>query len=94
MSILKTTHTGSKALSVTSKQYIIDEIAKLGYTYNYDLRCWSCTIPNTPHLIIRKNSFSFTIYVYDEIIHTKSYAIKSMYGLFNFIKDLKSICQS
>jgi hypothetical protein len=37
MSILKTTNAGSKAIRVTSEQLILDEIAKLGYTYNYTL---------------------------------------------------------
>lgn len=101
MSILKTTHAGSKAIQITGEQTIIDEIAKLGYTYNYALRCWVCFIPNLPCLVIHENSFSrqsceFAIYVYKEISKpiTISYTIITMSDLFNFIKDLKLICQS
>lgn len=101
MSILKTTHTGSKAIPVTNKQIIIDEIAKLGYTYDCFIECWRSNIPNMPHLILQKSSFSwqscvFTIYVYHEIsrAYTISYTIIHMSDLFNFIKDLKPICQS
>ena len=101
MSILKTANAGSKALPVTSKQPIIDEIAKLGYTYDCFIECWRSDIPNMPHLILQENSFSnqsclFTVYVYHEITraYTISYTITSMSDLFNFIKDLKPICQS
>jgi hypothetical protein len=101
MSILKTTNAGSKALPITSKQSIIDEIAKLGYIYDCFIECWRSDIPNMPHLILQDNSFSnqsclFTIYVYYEITraYTISYTIISMSDLFNFIKDLKPICQS
>jgi hypothetical protein len=101
MSILKTTHAGSKALPITSKQSIIDEIAKLGYIYDCFIECWRSDIPNMPHLILQDNSFSnqsclFTVYVYHEITraYTISYTIISMSDLFNFIKDLKPICQS
>lgn len=101
MSILKTTHAGSKAIPVTSEQTIINEIAKLGYIYDCFIECWRSDIPNMPHLIIQNNSFSgqsclFTVYVYHEITraYTISYTIISMSDLFNFIKDLKPICQS
>lgn len=101
MSILKTTHAGSKAIPVTSEQTIINEIAKLGYTYDCFIECWRSDIPNMPHLILQENSFSsqlclFTVYVYHEIsrAYTISYTILSMSDLFNFIKDLKPICQS
>lgn len=101
MSILKTTYSGSKAIKITGAQTIIDEIAKFGYTYNYALRCWTCTILKMPFLILQENSFSnqsclFTVYLYNEIskAYTISYTIISMSDLFNFIKDLKSICQS
>jgi hypothetical protein len=101
MSILKTTNAGAKALPITSKQSIIDEIAKLGYIYDCFIECWRSDIPNMPHLIVQENSFSsqsclFTIYVYHEIkrAYTISYTIISMSDLFNFIKDLKPICQS
>ena len=101
MSILKTTHAGSEALTITNKQPIIHEIAKLGYIYDCFIECWRSDIPNMPHLIIQDNSFSgqshlFTVYVYHEITraYTISYTIISMSDLFNFIKDLKPICQS
>lgn len=101
MSILKTTYSGSKAIKITCAQTIIDEIAKLGYTYNYALSCWTCTILNMPKLILQENSFSnqsclFTVYVYNKIskAYTISYTLISMSDLFNFIKDLKPICQS
>ena len=101
MSILKTANAGAKALPVTSKQPIIYEIAKLGYIYDCFIECWRSDIPNMPHLIIQDNSFSsqsclFTVYVYHEITraYTISYTITSMSDLFNFIKDLKPICQS
>lgn len=100
MSILKTANAGAKALPITSKQSIIDEIAKFGYTYDCFIECWRSDIPNMPHLILQENSFSnqsclFTIYVYHEIsrAYTISYTIISMLDLFNFIKDLKPICQ-
>ena len=101
MSILKTTHAGSEAIQITNKQPIIDEIAKLGYTYDCFIECWRSDIPNMPHLILQENSFSnqshlFTVYVYHEITrsYTISYTIISMSDLFKLIKDLKPICQS
>ena len=101
MSILKTANAGAKALPINDKQTIIDEIAKLGYIYDCFIECWRSDIPNMPHLIIQDNSFSgqsclFTVYVYHEITraYTISYTIISMSDLFNFIKDLKPICQS
>lgn len=101
MSILKTTRAGAEAITLNEKQPIIDEIAKLGYIYDCFIECWRSNIPNMPHLIIQDNSFSsqshlFTVYVYHEITraYTISYTITSMSDLFNFIKDLKPICQS
>jgi hypothetical protein len=101
MSILKTTNAGSEAIKITCLQTITDEIAKLGYIYDCFIECWRSDIPNMPHLIVQENSFSsqsclFTIYVYHEIkrAYTISYTIISMSDLFNFIKDLKPICQS
>ena len=101
MSILKSTNAGSEAIPINEKKTIIDEIAKLGYTYDCFIECWRSTIQNMPHLIIQENSFSsqsylFTIYVYHEIkrAYITSYTIISMLDLFNFIKDLKPICQS
>lgn len=100
MSILKTTHAGSKAIPVTSEQTIINEIAKLGYTFNPTLRCWMSKIQNMPDLILReyfnRQSTLYTISVYYEISRKNiiTYTIISMSDLFNFIKDLKPICQS
>lgn len=100
MSILKTTRAGSKAIPVTSEQTIINEIAKLGYTFNPTLRCWMSNLQNMPDLILREyfnsQSCSYTISVYYEISRRNiiTYTIISMSDLFNFIKDLKPICQS
>lgn len=101
MSILKTTNSGSKSIHITSEQTIINEIAKLGYTFNPTLRCWMSKIQNMPDLIVRESlygrqSFIYTISVYYEISRKNliTYTIISMSDLFNFIKDLKPICQS
>lgn len=100
MSILKTTHAGSKAIPVTSEQTIINEIAKLGYTFNPTLRCWMSNLQNMPDLILReyfnRQSTLYTISVYYEISRKNiiTYTIIHMSDLFNFIKDLKPICQS
>lgn len=100
MSILKTTRAGSKAIPVTSEQTIINEIAKLGYTFNPTLRCWMSNLQNMPDLILReyfnRQSTLYTISVYYEISRRNliTYTIISMSDLFNFIKDLKPICQS
>lgn len=100
MSILKTTHAGSKAIPVTSEQTIINEIAKLGYTYNPTLRCWMSNLQNMPDLVLREyfnyQSSIYDISVYYEISRRNliTYTIISMSDLFNFIKDLKPICQS
>ena len=100
MSILKTTHVGSKAIPVKSEQTIIDEIAKLGYTYNPTLRCWMSNLQNMPDLVLREyfnyQSSIYDISVYYEISRRNiiTYTIIYMSDLFNFIKDLKPICQS
>lgn len=100
MSILKTTRAGSKSIPVTSEQTIINEIAKLGYTFNPTLRCWMSNLQNMPDLIVREyfnhQSSLYTISVYYEISRRNiiTYTIISMSDLFNFIKDLKPICQS
>ena len=100
MSILKTTHAGSKAIPVTSEQTIINEIAKLGYTYNPTLRCWMSNLQNMPDLVLREyfnyQSSIYDISVYYEISRRKliTYTIIHMSDLFNFIKDLKPTCQS
>ena len=100
MSILKTTNSGSKSIHVTSEQTIINEIAKLGYTFNPTLRCWMSNLQNMPDLILReyfnRQSTLYTISVYYEISRRNliTYTIISMSDLFNFIKDLKPICQS
>lgn len=100
MSILKTTHAGSKAIPITSEQTIIDEIAKLGYTYNPTLRCWMSNLQNMPDLVLREyfnyQSSIYDISVYYEISRRNiiTYTIIHMSDLFNFIKDLKPICQS
>lgn len=100
MSILKTAHAGLESVPITGKQSIVDEIAKLGYTYDCFAECWKSDVQNMPRLILINNSFSwqtciFTIYVYSEIsrAYTISYTIISMLDLVNFIKDLKPICQ-
>ena len=100
MSILKTTHAGSKAIPVTSEQTIINEITKLGYTYNPTLRCWMSNLQNMPDLVLREyfnyQSSIYDISVYYEISRRNliTYTIIHMSDLFNFIKDLKPICQS
>ena len=101
MSILKTTNSGSKSIPITSEQTIINEIAKLGYTFNPTLRCWMSNLQNMPDLIVRESlygrqSFIYTVSVYYEISRRNliTYTIIHMSGLFNFIKDLKPICQS
>lgn len=95
MSILKTTHAGSKAIPVTSGQEILDEIAKLGYTYNYDLKCWSCSKNSLPNIEIARfyGLNPFYIYVKFSTHEFTTHSIITMYDLFNFIKDLK-LCQS
>ena len=52
MSILKTVNAGSEAIQITNKQPIIEEIAKLGYTYDCFIECWRSDIQNMPHLIL------------------------------------------
>lgn len=96
MSILKTTHAGSKAIPVTSEQTILDEIAKLGYTYNYDLRCWSCSKNLLPNIAIARfyGLNPFYIYVNFSTHESTTHSIITMYDLFNFIKELKTKCQS
>ena len=91
MSILKTTNAGSKAIRVTSEQSIIDEIAKLGYTYNYTLRCWSCSNNPLPDIVIdyTYGSDLFHIYVNLTKYDTTTYKIYTMFDLFNFIEDMK-----
>ena len=96
MSILKTTQAGSKAIPVTSEQPILDEIAKLGYTYNYTLRCWSCSKNKLPDITIG-HTYGwglFFIYVNLTKYDSVTYNITTMHDLFNFIKDLQTICQS
>ena len=100
MSILKTTNSGSKSIPVTSEQTILDEIAKLGYTYNPTLRCWMSNLQNMPDIVLREyfnyQSSIYDISVYYEISRRNiiTYTIIYMSDLFNFIKDLKPICQS
>lgn len=91
MSILKTTHAGSKAIPVTSEQTILDEIAKLGYTYNYDLRCWSCSKNSLPNIEIARfyGLNPFYIYVNFSTHKSTTHSIITMYDLFNFIEDMK-----
>ena len=91
MSILKTTNSGSKAIPVTSEQSILDEIAKLGYTYNYTLRCWSCSNNPLPDIVVSHTYVwdSFFIYVNLTKYDTTTYKIYTMYDLFNFIEDMK-----
>ena len=90
MSILKTTHAGSKAIPVTSEQTILDEIAKLGYAYNYTLRCWSCSNP-LPDISIAHfyGCNPFYIYANFSTHESTTYTIITMYDLFNFIEDMK-----
>lgn len=91
MSILKTTHAGSKAIPVTSEQTILDEIAKLGYTYNYELKCWSCSKKSLPNISIG-HTYGwdlFSIYVNITKYTSTTYNIITMYDLFNFIEDMK-----
>lgn len=98
MSILKTTHAGSKAIHVISVQTISDEIVKLGYTYNYMLKCWSCSKNKLPDITISRFYARNLFYIYVDFSTHKyksiTYSIITMCDLFNFIKDLKTICQS
>lgn len=92
MSILKTTKAGSKAIPVTSGQEILDEIAKLGYTYNYALRRWSSNIQNMPDLIIQSGlSQTYTITIYQGLLSRNliTYTITSMSDVFNCIDYIK-----
>lgn len=91
MSILKTINAGSKAIPVTSEQTILDEIAKLGYTYNYDARCWSCSKNSLPDISIGHTYgwVSYFIYVNITKYNATTYNIYTMYDLFNFIEDMK-----
>ena len=91
MSILKTTNAGSKAIPVTSEQTILDEIAKLGYTYNYTLKHWSCSINPLPDIVVGHTYgwSSFFIYVLITKYTSTTYDIVTMYDLFNFIEDMK-----
>lgn len=92
MSILKSTHAGSKAIPVTSEQTILDEIAKLGYTYNYILKRWSNNINPLPDIIVGHTHdwSSFFIYVIIKKYTSPTYYnITTMYDLFNFIEDMK-----
>lgn len=95
MSILKTTNSGSKTIPVTSEQTILDEIAKLGYTYNYILKCWSCNKNPLPNITIERFYGCIPFYINVFSTHNSiAYSIITRYDLFNFIKDLKLICQS
>lgn len=96
MSILKTTRAGSKAIPVTSEQTILDEIAKLGYAYNYTLRCWSCSKNSLPDIAIARfyGLNPFYIYANFSTHGSTTYTIISMSDLFNFINELKTKCQS
>jgi hypothetical protein len=92
MSILKTTHAGSKAIPVTNGQEILDEIAKLGYTYNYALRRWRSNIQNMPDLIIRSGlSQTYNVTIYHGLLSKNliTYMITSMSDIFNLIDYLK-----
>jgi hypothetical protein len=91
MSILKTTNSGSKSIPVKSEQTILDEIAKLGYTYNYTLRCWSCSKNPLPDIAIARfyGLNPFYIYVNFSTHGSTTYTIITMYDLFNFIEDMK-----
>lgn len=88
MSILKTTHSGSKAIPVTSGQEILDEIAKLGYTFDYDLKCWvsneqllpAIEITHFPNIIVR---------AYITKYNATTFNIFNMSDVFNFIDYLK-----
>ena len=103
MSILKTTHAGSKAIPVTDDRTIYNEIEKLGYTYNSTLRCWFCSKNSLPDIVIAhlygsdgSNIFNhiFNVYIFYATYNSTTHCITTMYDLFNFIKDLKPICQS
>ena len=91
MSILKTINAGSKAIRVTSEQTILDEIAKLGYTYNYTLRCWSCSDNPLPDILIGHTYGWDLFYIYVNLTkyNCTTYNIYTMYDLFNFIEDMK-----
>lgn len=91
MSILKSIYAGSKAIRVTCEQPILDEIAKLGYTYNYTLRCWSCRKNPLPDILIGHTYGWDLFYIYVNLTKydTTTYNIATMYDLFNFIDDMK-----
>lgn len=96
MSILKTTKSGSKAILITSEQAIYNELKKLGYTYNCTLKCWSCSKNSLPNIAIARfyGLNPFYIYVNFSTHESTTHRIITMYDLFNFIKDLKTKCQS
>lgn len=92
MSILKTTHAGSKAIPVTSGQEILDEIAKLGYTYNYAVSRWNSNMQNMPDLIIRSGlSQTYNVTIYHGLLSKNliTYTITTMSDVFNLIDYLK-----
>lgn len=96
MSILKTTQAGSKAIPVTSAQTISNEIKKLGYIYNCTLRCWTCSEKLLPDIAIARfyGCKPFYIYVNFSTHESTTHSIITMYDLFNFIKYIKTKCQS
>lgn len=88
MSILKTTYAGSKAIPVTSGQEILDEIAKLGYTFDYDLKCWVCNNKLLPDIKIAHFP-NITVSIYITKYNITTFNIFNMSDVFNLIDYLK-----
>ena len=88
MSILKTSKAGSKAIPVTSGQEILDEIAKLGYTFDYDLKCWVCNNQLLPPIEIH-HSRNIIVSIYITKYNLTTFNIFNMSDVFNFIAYLK-----
>lgn len=88
MSILKTSKAGSKAIPVTSGQEILDEIAKLGYRFEYDLKCWVSNNKLLPNIeIVHFPNIRVSVYITQYSVTT--FNIFNMSDVFNFIDYLK-----
>ena len=92
MSILKSIYAGSKAIRVTCEQPILDEIAKLGYTYNYTLRCWSCRKNPLPDILIGHTYGWDLFYIYVNLTKYDTYTNNFLTFLRNlFLEGLKHL---
>ena len=73
------------------REKLVDEIAKLGYTYNNILRCWTCSKYPFPDIIIGHTYGRDLFYIHVNLTkyNSTTYNIATMYDLFNFIEDMK-----